>query len=279
MTEINSFSDVHAQHKKAETDFKRFDPILQTRIKSEADGVGEQTAAHTIQVLIGPPAKAVSSIEETEKCVHTASAVSLYWNGRTYLVTAAHVLEWYFKKKKEIPSLIFQASNAVLDPAQQLVHYDELTDIALLEITEVQKKSVASLVYLPREWPPKLIAGDYVSFGGFPKELRVISGPGAIELSFLGALLEVETVSSSRVVCVIPRERVVLTRGDAIPSPDAEVGGMSGGPVFKANFGQPITLVGVITDYGPMLDVYYFAPIPMDLDSMPRPGSIKPPLG
>src|SRR5688572_16161665 len=80
------------------------------RVLREGDAVGQRVASHAVQILIGPSAQRLKTSEQTEAEVNTATGVVFQFGIRTYLATAAHVLDEYAGKVSS-GEAIFQAGN------------------------------------------------------------------------------------------------------------------------------------------------------------------------
>ena len=118
----------------------------------------------------------------------TASLLNL---GRGPLaVTCHHVLEEYRARSRQGNGHLFQIGNCRLDPLRQLISDDKTTAVAVIGLTSVQAREIAdddeigSSFFEPVSWPPAPIReGDYVAFGGFPREWRTAVGIDAMEFS------------------------------------------------------------------------------------------------
>jgi hypothetical protein len=98
--------------------------------------------------------------------------------------------------------------------------------------------------------------GDYVGFIGFPKHYRRNLGPGHVELNPVGGLMPVTSATSENFKCVLPRDTLVAVVGPEVPPPGTDLGGMSGGPVFRVR-PPPFELVGIITEFGDNFDMFW----------------------
>ena len=72
--------------------------------------------------------------------------------------------------------------------------------------------------------------------------------------------MRVDSASDRRLTSVLSRPDLVLTKGPEIPPQGAELGGMSGGPVFRITGTDDIELVAVIKEDSQLFDAYFFAP-------------------
>jgi hypothetical protein len=96
-------------------------------------------------------------------------------------ITCHHVIECYRHRREREGDIVFQIGNVELDPLVQLVDENTRIDVATIHLTEPQVRAITSdgeigsCVFQPRSWPPPLLkAGDYVAFGGFPGNLRIL---------------------------------------------------------------------------------------------------------
>lgn len=232
--------------------FRSLDPSIQERILREGAAVGQEVVRHCAQVLIGPPISAVSSAP-----INHASAVQFTLGNGTYVATAAHVVE-QFEKRKLTEDLRFQVGNVVLRPEERIVYRNADHDVAILRLESRERADIAASIWSPPMWPPtQVLDDDYVAFAGYPTEYRLQPGPSAVILHPIGGLMRVGSASDRRVVSPMDRSKLVAARGLGLPQRGANMGGMSGGPVFVLRDWKP-ELIGVITDFGEDFETFFF---------------------
>lgn len=206
--------------------------------------IAQRMSSHLLQILIGPLATEAGTI----KTGH-GSAVAVQLRGKLYAATACHVVEEYVRRRRSGEEVRFQLGNTIIDAENLIAWKDEAADLAFLRITAHQATSTGREWWVPPRWPPRLPnEGDFVAFCGFPNELRADPTPARVNLAASGGILRVSSQSATRAIAVMDRTRLVGI-DSYVPDPEAEMGGMSGGPVFRAA-GNELELVGVVTDFG-----------------------------
>jgi len=157
-----------------------------------------------------------------------------------------------------------QIGELPLDPDAQLVSESKSLDVAVIEIQAHQLLSGRSGVGLhrdkffgPRTWPPDSITEeDVISFAGFPGVWREQVGINRFEMFMLShGASGVEAVSETKFIT-----RLELDRSESLLSVKevTDLGGMSGGPVFRWRRGslEP-QLVGIIYEYQQAYDLLF----------------------
>jgi hypothetical protein len=233
--------------------FEQLSPVQQADIRRRGNAVGDQVAAHCVQVLIGRPAnqRHGAAVDHAAGCVVLVGA----WR---YLATAAHVVDGFRKRVKAGEDVVFQAGNLLLNVEKQLAFHDQRIDVALLKLEEGETKSIAALTWIPDSWPPKLPSADeWVAYAGFPTAYRQDDGKDRVDLAVVGGMMRVTSASSERAITVLERESLIAIRGEEVPPPGTDLGGMSGGPVFRVGDNENLELVGVVTDYGDTFDTFF----------------------
>jgi hypothetical protein len=93
--------------------------------------------------------------------------------------------------------------------------------------------------------------GQLVILAGYPGTLREIDPGGWIGAGPLSALFRVATAGQDYCTCRIEQKDLISFTDTPPPPPGADMGGISGGPVFlMGDVSYP--LVGIITDLGYM---------------------------
>jgi hypothetical protein len=218
--------------------------------------IGELVAGHTVQILIGPPASAQGGAK-----VNHASGVHVLIDANHYLATAAHVIRKVADRVSHGERVISQIGNAIVPVLDRIVWWDEALDLAVVALEPKEVRAIPAKPWAPVSWPPAPpVEGEYVAFAGFPARYRVDGGPGQIDLNLVGGILRIESASDRRMTSVIYRDDLVLTKGPEIPPKYSELGGMSGGPVFRIE-NKVIELVAIIKEDSKEYDALFFAPL------------------
>ncbi len=229
---------------------------LRERIAREGHSIGEAVIGHAVQIIIGPP----WSLRNTGEVNH-ASGVQVEIDGSRYLATAAHVVRAGVSRTVEAPRAIFQVGNAVIPVADRVVFIDDSLDVAFVLLKSSEFQDIPSRCWVPQTWPPGRVSGnDYVAFAGFPRRYREIEPDGRVVLNGVGGVLRVESASDRRLTSVHERGDLILAKGPEIPPQGADLGGMSGGPVFRFS-NSSLELVALIKEDSQLFDAYFFAPL------------------
>jgi hypothetical protein len=188
-----------------------------------------------------------------------ATGVLLQLQGKTVLATASHVLAKFEERVKLGDAAMFQTMAAVLPDPLGRVHWrDEALDLVLLDLTEAERAQVGSWVYEPRPpWPPPVPpVSSFVITAGFPVEGRTTdTGRRAVELKALQSMLVITGVGDDHFYCPIDRDNWYDVSGVGLLPAGANLGGMSGAPVFAVER-LHYPLVGIVTEYSPGLEVF-----------------------
>jgi hypothetical protein len=174
------------------------------------------------------------------------------------LVTANHVFEGfkqqYWSRPEDWHWIVGKLPP--FDPMERVRYTDRGKDIVLLEIKADEAQTVcgsSSEAIEPRLWPPPLpVVGDALIMAGYPGDLREVRpGESTIGAGAAKFLLRVTSAYSdnSQYMCELDFS---VNYGVQPPPADYDLGGMSGGPVFKMEGGAAgilhLVLVGVIVE-------------------------------
>jgi len=183
--------------------------------------------------------------------VNSGSASLLRLDGQPFALTCSHVLEGYRHRLAQDAATIFQLGDCELDPLAQLKVEDTKLDYALVGLSEEQAAEVVdhdspfgdSYFASPASWPPNpVVAGDFITFGGFPGELRKAVSFDELSFgSYSSGASRVTTVGEDYLVCQFERDHWVKHGYEPEPS---TIRGMSGGPAFAIRKGPE---TGIIT--------------------------------
>jgi hypothetical protein len=152
-----------------------------------------------------------------------------------FIVTANHVLAAYEERRQNEP-LNWQFGHLrPFDPVPRIAWRDPVRDIIFLAISEdevIEACDSTSLVFsAPTGWPPTAPKeGQVALIAGFPRILREV-GTRNIEAGPYSAMFRVASVNEGYFYCQIVQEELISFDGGSLPPTDADVGGLSGGPV------------------------------------------------
>ena len=176
-------------------------------------------------------------------------------------VTAAHVLETYIAEKRQNPDIVCQLGNITYDPENREASISKRLDLATFEVSSVVIAGAGCTPSRPLSWPPASVdEGDVLLCGGHPGAIRKEGGATA-EMPFQWFLATASSSNDKISLCLELDEcHVPLTRESLS---NRELGGMSGGPVFKYIRPAPIErieLVGFIYEFQPSFGLLFARP-------------------
>lgn len=176
-------------------------------------------------------------------------------------VTAGHVLDRYIEDKKRCPDVICQLGSVCYEPEKHIIDIDLNLDLAIFSVSAVVIAGAGCTASKSISWPPaSVMVGDVILCGGYPGAIRKENELNA-DMPFqwfLGAA----TSSNENVVlqlelpeCYVPLDGSQLSNND--------LGGMSGGPIFKYiqdSVIERIELVGFIYEFQPSFGLMFARP-------------------
>ena len=181
---------------------------------------------------------------------------------RLIAVTARHVFNEYCSAKIDQPDIRCQFGGTTTEPEDRLIAESEYLDLATFAVSPVVVAASGASPHTPLHWPTREVsAGEALLYGGYPGSLRV-EHEATADLPFqwfAGAPISV-TPENVKLHIDLANFHQPL-RGASIPN--VELGGMSGGPVFRLVLAPPIErleLVGFIYESQPSLSLVYARP-------------------
>jgi len=182
-----------------------------------------------------------------------ASGCVLRLDSSFFLVTAEHVLAEYEHRVSQGEALNWQVGALPpFDPLPRVAWRGSSSrkakDIVFVSLSEQEANEIGGgrsyITSGPTRWPPRAPeVGKTVLIAGFPNELRVVDGlfcvqresTGAtIKAGSLSAMLQVTTVGEGYFKCGFEYAELLDFGGQSLPLSQlsANIGGLSGGPVF-----------------------------------------------
>jgi hypothetical protein len=165
-------------------------------------------------------------------------------------VTAGHVADECLNAHSSGTDPKCQIGAAPFEPVPRLLRRHPTLDLAVFQMTEILVATARGAPATTRTWPPSPPEeGSLILLGGFPgayREERV----GEVEFGFVWFAGKVDSSSDRNVGMVLRLERSMPVGQERVP-PDTDLGGWSGGPVFRVvetGIGY-LELVGVIYEY------------------------------
>jgi len=240
---------------EAEAEFKALPAAYQQFLLAYGGAIGERVRDHVVQLIIGLPGGATPASE-----AHHGSAVLAFTGTTLCLCTAQHVVAKYRTLRQKDDRVVFQAGNVSFDPEPRILFESAADDLIVLGMNGSDQHRITALTWMCSDWPPHCpLVDEFVAFAGLPTDYRINAG-AELQFAVVGGILQVISVSGNKFKCYMNRETLIKVRGTHVPPPGTNLGGMSGGPVFRLVNGEP-DLCGIITDFGQSLEVYYMAPL------------------
>lgn len=173
-------------------------------------------------------------------------------------VTADHVYRGYLRDVAENPNLICQIGAFTFQPETRLIDADHTLDLATFELSEIFVVGSRSNVFRRSAWPASpLIEGELALLGGFPGAMRS-ERPAACDFDFSWFVTRADSSSPRHASIVLNLAEAHGPGSTRLPL-GTDLGGASGGPVFRLNDGAitPLELVGFIYEYGPGMELVF----------------------
>jgi len=168
-----------------------------------------------------------------------------------YFVTAAHVLAGYEQRVQAGETLNWQmGSLPPCDPTARIAKRSVELDIVLLQLTEKEVAEIGPCHHATFSRPPLPVPseGRLVLVAGYPRILREVDlGANVIGAGPYSALFKITRTGPGYFYCQIEQRDLVSFDDRPLPPPDADFGGLSGGPVLLVGT-LSYPLVGVITE-------------------------------
>lgn len=193
---------------------------------------------------------------------HNGTICFLQTPKRLIAVTAWHVFDEYRRAKIRQPDIRCQFGGTTTEPETRLIAESDYLDLATFDISPVIVAASGASPHTPLIWPTRAVSGSEVLlYGGHPGSLRV-EREATAELPFQWFAGPPISVTPENIKLHIDLENFHQPLGDA-SIPNVELGGMSGGPVFRLVAAPPIErleLVGFIYESQPSLSLVYARP-------------------
>lgn len=165
-------------------------------------------------------------------------------------VTADHVYSEYLCNKQLIPEVVCQIGGTTFTPEERLIDRSATLDLASFELTDVVVAASGGYFHAPPTWPTSVVhEGDAILLGGYPGRLRD-KGEATAEMPFqwfVGAAASVSPFNVSLNLDLNNMHQPLRPRAQL----NSDLGGMSGGPVFRfvPTPIERLELVGFIYEY------------------------------
>ena len=176
-------------------------------------------------------------------------------------ISAAHVHDEILRLKALYGGAHCQVGAHVFEPAKRIIDIDRHLDLVTYDFSEVSTNAAGANVNSPLSWPPLAADRDTILACGWPSELWTAGNESHnFELLHFIALLQQNNPSQVGVVTFTSSS---IPWGERALPAGTNLGGMSGGPVFRL-IEQPLTrleLVGIIYEYQPTFELILARPL------------------
>jgi len=189
---------------------------------------------------------------------HNGTMVFVNTGARVLGVTANHVYQACVRDMSGDSGLVCQVGGITFDPTPRLIDSSTSLDLATFELSEIFVSGSLSNTFSAEKWPPSPIEdGELALLGGFPGALRNERG-GETDFDFPCFITRADSSSPTQAGVLLNLAESYNPEGPPLP-PEANLGGASGGPVFRVHDGElrPLELVGFIYEYSPSMELMY----------------------
>jgi len=244
-------------------DFRSLPEPERQRYRNVSRSLVEMMQRYAFPLCLAPPLSVGGEVVGATGCL-------LRLNRGLFIVTANHVLSEY-EERVQSNRLNWQFGHLPpFDPLSRVAWRDQARDIVFLEISAeeaIRAGNEDSLVFsAARGWPPPVpTVGQPVLIAGYPRILREVAD-ASIQSGPYSAVFRTTSAGPGYFYCQIENEELISFDGGELPPPDADVGGLSGGP---ASLMLPLDypLVGIVVEHSRtynILRIATFEEIPED---------------
>lgn len=165
--------------------------------------------------------------------LHNGTLCAINTGEKTICVTAGHVYSKYLEHKREFADIECQVGSVRVQLEDYLIDHNTSLDLATFELPPILLASSRVSAHGAPEWPPKqLLESEIVILGGYPGMLR-IEQSGKLGTPFVSFIARVTQSSSDHSAIQLNLEDSYWPDGSGGLAPQSELGGMSGGPLFR----------------------------------------------
>ncbi len=193
---------------------------------------------------------------DQDRVLHNGTVCLLRLEGKLIGVSAAHVYRQYIADRETHRHIKCQFGSVSVSPEELIVDISDELDVATFLLPEVIAAATGVRAHVPVSWPPNPVEfGQVLVYGGYPGVLRV-ERQLEIDIPFQSFIGKVLSVSRSDLKMHLDLGNFHQPLVGAI-SPNTDLGGMSGGPVFRL-VTRPIEryeLVGFIYEFQANLEL------------------------
>lgn len=173
-------------------------------------------------------------------------------------ISANHVYEQYLKDKGTNPNLKCQFGNVTVEPEKYVIDSDKTLDLVTFDLPVILATATGVTIHSSPSWPPpELHASELVIFGGYPGNRRAEKSR-TLNSDFVSFISRIDQSSEDHVSVHLNMPDSHWPQGERMTiSPD--LGGISGGPVFRLRTGPLETLefAGVVYEWSQTYELVF----------------------
>jgi hypothetical protein len=192
---------------------------------------------------------------------HNGTVCFLQTSKRLFAVTAWHVFDDYRRAKAEQPDIRCQFGGTTTEPESRLIAESQYLDLVTFDVSPVVIAASGASARASVSWPTRAVVGNEVLlYGGYPGSLRV-EHEATADLAFQWFAGAPISVTPENVKLHVDLENFHQPlKGSSIGN--IELGGMSGGPVFRLVPApiERLELVAFIYESQPSLSLVFARP-------------------
>lgn len=192
----------------------------------------------------------------------TGGTVCIVNTGKALIgVSAAHVHRAYENEWHQRTGVWCQLGGHTFDPIERLLSIDDALHIVTYSLSEIQLTAAGADTHHAPQWPPVIEQDDVFVVGGWPWALSKV-GQDRITNNFLHFVCRLSSVSPNNLGIVTYTSTGTPWGRNALP-PGTNLGGMSGGPVYRLSEAglTHLMLVGTIYEYQPGFEIVLARPL------------------
>jgi hypothetical protein len=202
--------------------------------------------------------------EETAGRQRQGGTICFVHTGKRLIgVTAGHIHQEIVDRLATGKSRWCQIGAHTFDPVARLIDLSDAhaLDIATYDLSEIQVNAADADIHHAPAWPPEVGPDDIQVVGGWPWSLSE-DGVGSHTHQFLHFIARLSSHSDRNLGIVTYTSKSVPWGRNALP-PGTNLGGMSGGPVYRLSEKEIVnlTLTGIIYEYDPGFEVAFARPL------------------
>lgn len=188
-------------------------------------------------------------------------------------VTAAHVHLAFLNARDAYPNLGCQIGGYAFEPESRCIALDQRLDVATYGLSELQVNAALADIHYAPKWPPDVNLDDAYVIGGWPWSLVIRQGEAQNSHAFIHFIGKLSSASPNQLGAVTYTSRSIPWGNETLPA-DTNLGGMSGGPVYRMSESSlaTLTLVGTIYEYHKDFEIVLARP----LSVLDEQGNIAP---